>query len=255
MASQVALITGCSSGLGECLAHLLISEDYTVVGIARRIEKLNSLKKETLGEHFHTYKCDVSKYKDVVGVCEDLKAKNIFPNIFFLNAGQAVPEVNGEIDIEMYKKVFDVNYFGTIYFVQQWLPYALKRGATFVATASLAAKQPVPNFAAYSSSKAALVSAFEAFRIQYAHNDKLSFVTALPGPIKTNLFENLGEFKKNTPFISDPMHAAQHIFKKIKARKQSISFPWTYNTMTNIAKFIPVKILNKIFRWRNKKNK
>ena len=77
MASQIALITGCSSGLGEYLAHLLISEDYTVVGVARRIEKLNSLKKETLGEHFHVYKCDVSKYNDVVAVCEDLKAKNI----------------------------------------------------------------------------------------------------------------------------------------------------------------------------------
>ena len=42
----VALVTGASSGIGEALTRELISKDWIVVGIARRVEKLNAIKNE-----------------------------------------------------------------------------------------------------------------------------------------------------------------------------------------------------------------
>ena len=43
---NIALVTGASSGIGEALTRELISKDWIVIGIARRIEKLNALKNE-----------------------------------------------------------------------------------------------------------------------------------------------------------------------------------------------------------------
>ena len=48
---NVALVTGASSGIGEALTRELISKDWLVVGIARRVEKLNAIKNE-MGSSF-----------------------------------------------------------------------------------------------------------------------------------------------------------------------------------------------------------
>ena len=43
MSQPVALITGCSSGIGQALAHVLIDEGYRVWATARKVDSLAQL--------------------------------------------------------------------------------------------------------------------------------------------------------------------------------------------------------------------
>ena len=54
-----ALITGASSGIGRDIARLLASRGWEVILVARRADKLMSLKKE-LGKNAKCIRCDVS---------------------------------------------------------------------------------------------------------------------------------------------------------------------------------------------------
>lgn len=61
---NIALVTGVSSGIGEALTRELISKGWVVVGIARRVEKLNAIKNE-MGTSFIPIICDISDKSDI----------------------------------------------------------------------------------------------------------------------------------------------------------------------------------------------
>lgn len=84
---NIALVTGASSGIGEALTRELISKGWVVVGIARRIEKLNAIKNET-GPSFSPIVCDVSNKSDIHRPCKNILDKGLCPTLFFLNVWQ-----------------------------------------------------------------------------------------------------------------------------------------------------------------------
>ncbi|MCP3660137.1 MAG: SDR family NAD(P)-dependent oxidoreductase [Bacteroidetes bacterium] len=242
--NKIALITGASSGFGKNLANLLIYEGWIVVGIARRTEKLKEIK-EHLGENFHYFKCDVSKSEQIQEITNKLKDKKLLPNLFILNAGQLIYEEDGNLNITQYRKTFDINYFGVIEFINQWLPYCLKNGGTFVGISSLAAKQPLPNLTSYCATKAAIANTFESLRLQYL-NSNVKFVTVFPGPMKTDMVKS----PKDVFFIVKPSDAADYVLKKIFAGKQLISFPFFYRMLIKIGYILPNFILRKFINFK-----
>ncbi len=242
--NKIALITGASSGFGKSLAHLLIYEGWTVIGIARREEKLKEIK-EHLGEHFYYFKCDVSKSKQILELTKKLKDKNLNPNLFFLNAGQLDYEEDGKLNTSKYRQTFDVNYFGAIEFIEQWLSYCLENGGTFVGISSLAAKQAIPNITAYCAAKAAIASTFDSLRLQYL-NTNVKFVTVFPGPMKTDMVKS----KKDVFFITKPADAADYVLKKIFNGSQLISFPCFYRFMIKFAGILPNWIIKKFIDFK-----
>ena len=240
--SKVALITGSSSGFGKWLTHLLVYDGWTVIGIARREDKLLDLK-ETMGERFYFIKCDVSDPKQVAKSCNKIKKEGLIPSLLFLNAGIGLHEDYGKLNIEDYKYTFNTNYYGAISWVEYWLPYLLKDGGTIVGTSSVLAKQAVPNSTAYCASKAALASTFESWRIQYKYS-KVNFITVFPGPMKTDLLKT----KRTLPFTQNPMISARYVLKKVFSGKETITFPFPYKIFFSIVTFFPTSFLHYLFK-------
>jgi 3-hydroxy acid dehydrogenase/malonic semialdehyde reductase len=56
---KTAVVTGASSGFGAALARKLVSEGHTVLGLARRQDKLDALAAE-LGERFVPVSVDLT---------------------------------------------------------------------------------------------------------------------------------------------------------------------------------------------------
>lgn len=242
-AKKISLITGVSSGIGEHLARLLIQKGWIVIGIARRKEILERLEKELGSDVFIPYRCDVTQPQQVAAVTLSLKEKDQIPCLFFLNAGEGWGADHESMNVEAQQKVFDVNYFGVIRWIEEWFPLVKNREATFVAMSSLITLCPAPFSISYCVSKTALSTYFKSLRLRY-NRGPVRFVTVLPGGIKTALYKK----DKIPPLSWAPDKAAHYILKKVFSCKEVIAFPFLWVCSFRILNLMPKNLAAKIWR-------
>lgn len=182
------IITGSSSGFGLELTKILIEKyNCNVLGIARREEKL--IKQKTalkeFSHHFSYLVADVSKLEDWRKLREYLADKNY--NIIINNAGTMLPFLRAQdISIEDIKRVFDTNFFSTVFCINILHDYFLKqKNPAIINISSAASVFSVPGQSAYTASKSAL-SAYS--KILHSENKKIFVGTYLPGFTLTNIF-------------------------------------------------------------------
>ncbi|GFG29128.1 hypothetical protein Cfor_12655 [Coptotermes formosanus] len=74
-AGRVAVVTGASSGIGAAIAAELTKKGLKVVGLARRVERVQELSKslETATGKLHAVKCDVGNEADVLAAFKWVK--------------------------------------------------------------------------------------------------------------------------------------------------------------------------------------
>lgn len=116
---KVAIVTGASSGIGAQVAIDLANAGVRVVGLARRVERIEELKvqvKPEFKENFHAFKCDVGNEDSVKSafawVEENLGGVHIIVN----NAGcLRITNIVDEDNTKMLKDVVDTNLWGVVY--------------------------------------------------------------------------------------------------------------------------------------------
>ena len=158
----VAVVTGASSGIGRRLALDLADRGATVIGIARREQLLAELEKQLIESSpaSCTRVCDVGEtagYEKVLAEVEDGYGRiDVLINDAAIEQGTSVEEGFHPL----YRKMFDVNFFGLVAGTLAVLPKMLaRRSGVIVNVSSDAGRAPEPGHGAYASSKAA-VSAF-----------------------------------------------------------------------------------------------
>ncbi len=116
MKRQVALVTGCSSGLGVQMARALASAGCNVVPIARRLEKLEEVAaaiRADFGVEVLPLRCDITSTEQV----EDVVAKALerFGRIDVLvnNAGTGAVAPAEEITDAQFENEFQIDLFGS----------------------------------------------------------------------------------------------------------------------------------------------
>ena len=159
---QVAVVTGASSGIGRSLALTLAERGAPVIGLARRRSLLDQVAAELSRRSpgSATQVCDVADadaYRDTLARIDDERGGI---DVLVNNAGidlmlQAAGDEDGTV-----RRVFDVNFFGTVAGTLAVLPGMIQRRRGIVVNVSSdSARAPEPRQGAYAASKAA-VSAF-----------------------------------------------------------------------------------------------
>ena len=155
------MVTGASSGIGRRIALDLAGRGATVVGVARRAELLAELeahlKAATTGSS--TRVCDVGNTDSYRAVLAEVEAEYGCIDILINDAGteQLTPVEEGLSDA--YRRIFDVNFFGTVAGTLAVLPGMLARQSGIVVNVSSdSARAPEPRHGAYASSKAAVTA-------------------------------------------------------------------------------------------------
>lgn len=155
-----ALITGGSRGIGKAVGMAFLKEGARVMLSARSREELEATKREFteyVGE-VYVYPADVSLIGEVKSLVE--KAVETLGGIdILINAagiyGPIGPSIS--VDLNYWKKTFEINTFGTFQMFREVTPVMIKQKKGKIINFSGGGDGPLPNFSAYSSSKAAIV--------------------------------------------------------------------------------------------------
>lgn len=238
---NIALVTGASSGIGAALSIELVKRGWTVIGVARSADKLMQMQNDS----FIPMVCDVSKKEDIKAVSRQLLQQNLYPSLFFLNAGisgESAAEDPAKFDCTFHEKIMQVNYFGVLNWIEFWeKPCQQHGGAKFIATSSITAFFAMPSGSAYSASKAAIAKAFEGLALTYSGTN-LQFCVVYPGPVDTPGLRA----PRRPPFTWKPEKMAKYMVDFALSSKTSGAPFYFYNMVMHILHGLPTKFVRKL---------
>ena len=163
------LISGGGSGIGRATAHLFAREGATVCITGRDEDKLAATAKllRDAGGTCHTVAGDISIEADCSRIA-DLADKSMGGiDILFNNAGIYRFGKVSDTDEAAWDSLFDINLKGCQLLSKAVIP-RMKTGAVILNNASSLGIKPVPNTAAYSASKAAMISLTKSMALELA---------------------------------------------------------------------------------------
>ncbi len=156
---RVVLITGASSGVGQCTARLLSQRGYAVFGTSRNPASADSIA----GAELLTL--DVRDDDSVRRCIETVSSRGGCLDVLINNAGYELAGALEELSSEEARAQFETNFFGVVRMVNAVLPLMRrqKRGQ-IINVSSLTGLSAVPFLGLYSASKFALEGYTEALR-------------------------------------------------------------------------------------------
>jgi dehydrogenase/reductase SDR family member 7B len=165
---KVVIITGASSGIGQALALECGRRGSRVVLAARRVERLEEVgaRIREFGSETLIVETDVSLQTD----CENLIRTTIEHfgciDVLINNAGISMRALFENAEMDVLRKVIDVNLWGTIYCTHYAMPYLLNSKGSLVGISSVAGFKGLPGRSAYSASKFAMGGFLESLRTE-----------------------------------------------------------------------------------------
>ncbi len=156
---KVAIITGVGAGLGGAAAEAFAREGAAVALVARTESNLEEVagKIEADGGRALVVPGSVSDagrcLEIAAAVADKLGGIDCLVNSAFRNDPGVAFE---DADLDQWRKVFDVNVFGTLNMIQAAIPHLKARGGgSIVNIGSMGARKIRPNSGAYTASKGA----------------------------------------------------------------------------------------------------
>lgn len=207
-----ALITGASSGLGAEFARQLAPVAQSLVLVARRHDRLETLRAE-LGEKFpqlsvFIYAADLADAGARTAFVNWLHEQAIPVDLLVNNAGLGDHGAFETSDWARVQAMLEVNVSALTHLTHLLLPSLRGSGRSAILNvSSVAGFFPLPNMAVYAATKSYVTSFSEALRMEL--RDTGVSVTALcPGPVQTEFFDlatRPGEEEQSAHYDSMPI--------------------------------------------------
>ncbi len=161
MAGKVVVITGASSGIGFMASKKLARAGAKVCMIARTPEKLEETREiiEKMGGQAFAYPCDLNKMDAIDACTAKILKDHHHVDVLINNAGHSIRRSVFESlnRFHDYERTMQLNYFGAIRMIFNFLPSMAKRRAGHIINiSSIGCLTNVPRFSAYVASKSAL---------------------------------------------------------------------------------------------------
>src|SRR5947209_16609463 len=215
--SEVALVTGASSGIGAEFAKQLSADGYEVILVARRAERMQELAAQ-LSNPAHVVACDVaSEAASLAGKVTEL---GLSVDLLVNNAGFGTHGRFVEIDAAREVEEVRVNCEALVTLTHAFLPGMLERGrGGVINVASTAGMQPLPYEAVYAATKAFARSFSEALTTEL-RGSGVRVLCVNPGPVSTE-FQQVADFPADwLPPVPGRIPAAQVARESLAAFKR-----------------------------------
>jgi short-subunit dehydrogenase len=229
MKGKVVVITGGSSGIGKALAETFGKNGSKIFITGRNKEELDKVVSELRSGciEVHSMQADVSLEIDNQKMVEEVIRTFGRIDILINNAGISMRALFEELDIDVIKKVMDINFYGALYATKACLPEIIKNKGSVVGISSIAGYRGLPGRTGYSASKFALNGFLEVLRTELLYRN-VHVLTACPGFTASNIRRRAltkdGSTQGESPRAEEKMmkaeECAEHIYKATVARKK-----------------------------------
>jgi NAD(P)-dependent dehydrogenase (short-subunit alcohol dehydrogenase family) len=218
------LITGCSSGIGLCVAEGLRSRGYRVIATARKPQDVNTLT----ARGFEALTLDLDSSLSIKqAVDETLKNCDGRLYALFNNGAYGQPGAVEDLSRETLRQQFETNLFGWHELTCRVIPAMRKAGeGRIIQNSSIMGFMTLPYRGAYVASKYALEGLSDTLRLELAGSG-IHVSLVQPGPILSRFRENaLIKWRENI----DPEHSYHRDYYQAmlaRLQKQGPAMPFT----------------------------
>lgn len=242
-------ITGASSGIGKAVALEISREGARLILSGRNEKALKEVARqcEKNGSTALVIPFDLGDETSVQEAAQKVLSENTRLDALYQFGGISQRSFVSETPLFVDRKIFEVNYFGTIALAKAVLPRMIKNGGGHIAvTSSIVGKFGFPYRSSYSASKQALHGFFESLRAENTGNN-IRVSVIIPGRIKTNIsvnaIDNKGKAHAKMDEGQDKGMAADAtakvICRKLKREKKEILVGGKEVIMVYIRRFFP----------------
>ncbi|GEO03280.1 short chain dehydrogenase [Adhaeribacter aerolatus] len=220
MKNKVVLITGATSGIGKALALTFGDAGATVVITGRNLQNLNQTAQELSrkGIQHLALQADVSQEQDCARLVTETIAQFGKLDILINNAGISMRAMFEQLDLDVIRKVMDINFYGTVYTTKYALPHILKAKGSIIGISSIAGYRGLPGRTGYSASKFAMHGFLETLRTELLDRG-VHVMIACPGFTASNIRNNAlaanGQSQGESPRDEGQMMTAEEVAARI----------------------------------------
>ena len=198
--SRVALVTGCSGGIGRALADALVAKGWIVYAGARDRASLERL--EEAGAV--ALSLDVCDEADRVAAVRRVAAEQGRLDALVNNAGFGLHGVVEEVALDDARLQFETNFFAVARLCQLVLPGMRERGSGHILNmSSMGGRFSFPGGAYYHASKHALEALSDVLRFEVS-GFGIHVVLIEPGPVRSHFgqtgIDSLGRSQGDTVY-------------------------------------------------------
>jgi short-subunit dehydrogenase len=232
---KVIWITGASSGIGEEMAYQLCKKGTRLIISSRRLSELERVKSNCEGKYsaeIAIVTLDQANPTLLVEKAKDAMAIHGYVDILINNGGISQRSTVLNSEMEVYRRIMEVDYFAPIQLSKIVLPKMIERGfGQHVVITSATGIISTPLRSAYAAAKHALHGFYDSLHAE-VYNDNVRVTLICPGYIQTNVSYNaltgggntLGEVEKEIKDGLSPQVAVNKIIKSLEKREEEVYF-------------------------------
>ena len=268
---KTILITGASSGLGEALARRLFNAECQLILLARRFDRLESLRNELIQLH-PTYpkpkiiKIDLSNFDQITSSTALIDILENEPiDCLINNAGVSQRASALDTSMDIVNDIFRLNYFSLVSLTKLILTKMIERkqrNATIVNISSVQGLIAIPDRSSYSASKHAVQAFSDSLRMELDEQhpeQNINVCVISPSYIRTELGQQasnrMSTNQENQSSGYEPDYVAKRIIKAIEYREKDVIVAPIHNYVVIwLRRLLPV-IFFKLMVARNKRLK
>lgn len=186
--NKTVVVTGAASGIGAAICDRFAREGASIMLLDRDEAGVRAVadKLKTSGVDAEGFRCDVAREEECLTVIDQVIARCGGIDVLVNNAGITQRSAFADTQTSVYRKVMDVNFFGSLHCTKAAIDSLIKRQGLIIVIESLAGVSPLLGRTGYCASKHALHGLFTSLRSEI-RDTGVHIMLVCPGFVETNL--------------------------------------------------------------------
>jgi len=221
---KTVLITGCSSGIGYCVAKGLQARGYRVFATARRRDSIEKL----LAEGLESFRLDLNDSNSIHFAFEEVMRRSSGELYALFNNGAfGLPGAVEDLNRDALRAQFETNVFGWQELTNLAIPVMRQQGyGRIIQNSSVLGFVALPFRGAYNASKYAIEGLSDTLRLELrGSNVHVSLIE--PGPISSLFRMNAVKALEKYIDIENSVHREKYQGVLARLNKQGPAVPFT----------------------------
>ena len=248
MKNKVVVITGGTSGIGKALAYTFGNRGSKIFISGRNQDALDQTVSELLEKQIivRGILADSALESDNERLINAAVEHFGAIDILICNAGISMRALFEDVNLDAFRQVMDINFYGTVYAVKYGLPHILKSRGSVVGISSINGHRSTPARSAYSASKFAMEGFLESLRTEVMHRG-VHVLSVSPGFTASNIRNKAlsasgkpqGESPRNEARMMTSEAVAEQTYSAVIKRKRDLVLTFQGKLAVFLNKWIP----------------